>query len=114
MKSAVRFLAAVALPLAVMMPVQADEALAKAKGCTACHAVDKKMVGPSYAQVAGCYKGKDKDKVIKHIKAGGAGVWGPVPMPAHPQVSDADIAKIVDWVYSLKPAECPKEFKGHK
>lgn len=117
MKLAVRMLAALALPLVALGTAHADEALAKAKGCTACHAVDKKMIGPSYAQVAACYKadGKkladNKAALVKHIKAGGAGVWGPVPMPAHPQVSDADIAKIVDWVMSVKPSECPKEFK---
>ncbi len=117
MKLAVRMLAALALPLVALGTAHADEALAKAKGCTACHAVEKKMVGPAYAQVAACYKadGKkladNKAALVKHIKAGGAGVWGQIPMPAHPQVSDADVAKIVDWIMSVKPSECPKEFK---
>ena len=63
--------------------VQADEALAKAKNCMACHAVDKKVVGPAYKDVAAKYKG-DKAAVATlaaKIKAGGKGVWGEVPMP---------------------------------
>jgi len=76
------------------------EALAKAKNCLACHAIDKKVVGPAYQDVAKKYKG-DKDaeaKLIKKVKEGGAGVWGPIPMPPNAQVSDADIKTLVEWV----------------
>lgn len=95
----------------------ADEALAKAKGCTACHQVDKKVIGPAYAQVAACYSKNAaaiKPTLVKHVKEGASGNWGAIPMPAHPQVSNDDVAKIVDWVLSRKPSECPKEFKGAK
>ena len=88
--------------------------LAKAKNCLACHAVDKKLVGPAYNAVAACYPNADKatkEKLHKHIKAGGSGVFGPVPMPGHPQVSDGDIDKLVNWVLTLKGGTCPKEFK---
>lgn len=76
------------------------EALAKAKNCLACHAIDKKVVGPSYQDVAKKYKG-DKTaeaKLSKKVKEGGAGVWGPIPMPPNAQVSDADIKTLVEWV----------------
>ena len=85
--------------------VAADElALAQKSGCTACHAVDKKIVGPAYKDVAAKYKG-DKGAAAKleaKVKAGGSGVWGQVPMPPNTQVSDADIKKLVAWVLSLK------------
>ncbi len=113
------FLAAVALaPLLFVSPAHADLALATSKGCTACHQTEKKVVGPAYNAVAACYASKDatamaasKAKVAKHVKEGGAGTWGPIPMPAHPAVSNDDINKIVDWVMDQKGGECPKEFK---
>ena len=77
------------------------EALAKANNCLACHAVDRKIVGPAYQDVAKKYKG-DKDaeeKLFKKVKSGGSGVWGPIPMPANgPKVNDADIKTLVEWV----------------
>ena len=82
---------------------QANEALAQKSGCLACHGVEKKVLGPSYKEVAAKYKG-DKGaeaKLVAKVKAGGSGVWGPVPMPPHPQVKDEDIKKIVQWVLSL-------------
>ena len=83
----------------------ADElALAQKSACTACHAVDKKIVGPAYKEVAAKYKG-DKTaeaKLIDKVKKGGVGVWGQVPMPPNSNVSDADIQKLVKWVLSLK------------
>ena len=70
----------------------ANADLAKAKNCMACHAVDKKVVGPAYKDVAAKYAGqKDaEDKLVQKVLKGGGGVWGPVPMPANTQVSDAD------------------------
>ena len=82
---------------------KAAEALAQKSGCIACHAVDKKVIGPAYKEVAAKYKA-DKDaatKLAAKVKAGGQGVWGPVPMPPNPQVSDADIKVLVAWVMSL-------------
>jgi cytochrome c len=77
---------------------------AKKSGCLACHAVDKKVVGPSYMEVAAKYKG-DKTaeaKLVDKVKKGGSGVWGAVPMPPNATVKDADIKTLVDWVLSLK------------
>jgi cytochrome c5 len=80
------------------------EQLLQKSGCVACHAVDKKLIGPSYKDVAAKYAGdKDAlDKLAKKVKAGGAGVWGQMAMPPHPQVSDADIQAMVKYVLSLK------------
>jgi len=83
---------------------QAAEALMQKSGCIACHAVDKKVIGPAYKDVAAKYKG-DKDaatKLATKVKAGGQGVWGPVMMPPNAQVSDADIKTLVAWILSLK------------
>ena len=74
--------------------------LAKAKNCLACHASDKKVVGPSYQEVAAKY-GKDKDapgKLAKKIREGGVGAWGQIPMPANPQVSEAEAQTLAKWV----------------
>ena len=88
----------------VALPALADEALAKAKNCMACHAVDKKLVGPSYKDVAAKYAGqKDAvDKLAAKIVKGGSGVWGPVPMPANAQVNEAEAKKLAAWVLTLK------------
>ena len=85
-------------------PAMADEALAKSKNCMACHSVDKKLVGPSYKDVAAKYAGqKDAvDKLAAKIIKGGAGVWGPVPMPANAQVNDAEAKKLATWVLTQK------------
>lgn len=89
---------------ALSAPVLADQALATAKNCMACHAVDKKLVGPSYKEVANKYAGqKDaSDKLAVKIIKGGSGVWGPVPMPANAQVSEAEAKKLASWVLSQK------------
>ncbi|MBK9360676.1 MAG: c-type cytochrome [Rubrivivax sp.] len=81
-------------------PALANLDLAKKHSCTACHAVDKKLVGPAYQEVAKKYAGqKDADKnLAASIKKGGAGKWGPVPMPAQAQVPDADIATLAKWI----------------
>ena len=85
-------------------PAFASADLAAKKNCMACHAVDKKLVGPSYKDVAAKYAG-DKaaaDKLAEKIVKGSSGVWGPVPMPANAQVNAADARKLADWVLSLK------------
>jgi cytochrome c len=80
------------------------KALAQKSGCLACHSVDAKILGPAYKDVAAKYKG-DKGaeaRLVAKVKAGGSGVWGPMPMPANsPQVKDEDIKTIVHWVLSL-------------
>ncbi|MCV2365302.1 c-type cytochrome [Paucibacter sp. DJ1R-11] len=82
----------------------ANAELAQKKNCMACHAVDKKLVGPAYKDVAAKYA-KDKDaatKLADKIVKGGAGVWGPVPMPANTQVSAAEAKQLATWVLSTK------------
>ena len=78
--------------------------LAKAKNCMACHAIDKKVVGPGYKEIAAKYAGqKDaEDKLVQKVLKGGGGVWGPVPMPANTQVSDAEARTLVKWIMAQK------------
>jgi cytochrome c len=85
-------------------PALASMELATKSACTACHAVDKKLVGPSYQDVAKKYKGDPKAEamLIEKVKKGGQGVWGPVPMPPNANVKDADIATLVKWVLATK------------
>ena len=82
----------------------ANEALAQKSGCLACHNVNVKILGPAYKDVAAKYRGQAgaEDKLVAKVKAGGSGVWGPIPMPAHPQVKEEDIRTIVKWVLSTK------------
>jgi cytochrome c len=81
----------------------ADELMKKA-GCAACHAVDKKIIGPAYQEVAAKYKGDAAaaTKLADKVKKGGVGVWGQIPMPPNAQASDADIKNLVDWILTLK------------
>jgi cytochrome c len=72
-------------------------------GCTACHAVDHKVVGPAFKDVAAKYKGQDVEaKLVEKVKNGGAGVWGQVPMTPNPQVPDQDLHAVVKWILSQK------------
>jgi cytochrome c len=83
---------------------QAGEDLAKNSGCLACHTVDKKLVGPSYKDIANKYRG-DKGaaaNLAKKVKEGGKGVWGDIPMTPNAHVKDADIATIVNWILTVK------------
>ena len=82
----------------------ANAELAKQKNCLACHAVDAKLVGPGYKEIAAKYRG-DKSaeaKLAKKIREGGKGAWGEIPMPANPQVSEAESVTLAKWVLSLK------------
>jgi cytochrome c len=85
-------------------PALANEELAKKHACTACHAIDKKLVGPAYKDVAAKYKGqKDAEaKLAEKVKKGGSGVWGQVPMPPNAAVKDEDIKTLVKWILSIK------------
>lgn len=101
MKRAALFLA---LAATAALPAFAQEELAKKYNCFACHAVDKKLVGPAYKDVAAKYR-NDKGaeaKLFEKVKKGGQGVWGQVPMPPNSQVPDADIKSLVKWVLSQK------------
>ena len=97
-------IATLAAGVAVSTPVLADLQLATAKNCMACHAAATKLVGPSYKDVAAKYAGqKDAvDKLSVKIMKGGAGVWGPVPMPANAQVSAEEAKKLATWVMTQK------------
>ncbi|SCK13005.1 c-type cytochrome [Vogesella sp. LIG4] len=89
---------------ALAAPAFANLQLAQKNNCLACHAVDKKVVGPAYKDVAKKYAG-DKGaeaRLIAKVKNGGSGVWGAVPMPPNPQVSDADLKALVKWILTLK------------
>lgn len=89
---------------AAALPAAAQEALAQKNGCLACHAVDKKLVGPAYKDVAAKYRNDPKAaaQLEEKVKKGGVGVWGQVPMPPNSSVSDADIKSLVKWILSLK------------
>lgn len=92
------------LSLLTAAPALADAELAKAKNCMACHAVDKKLIGPAYKDVAAKYA-NDKDAAAKlagKIRGGGVGVWGQIPMPANPTVSADEGAKLAAWVLGQK------------
>ena len=101
MKRALLTLAALTVLAA---PAMADEALARSKNCMACHAVDKKLVGPSYKDVAAKYAGqKDAaDRLAEKIVKGGVGAWGAVPMPANPRVSPAEAKQLAVWILSIR------------
>ena len=80
------------------------EAMMKKDGCAACHAVDKKLVGPAYVDVAAKYK-NDKNAVAtltKKVKEGGSGVWDQIPMPPNAAAPEADIKELVTWILALK------------
>ena len=85
-------------------PANASEAIVKKARCVACHAVDQKRVGPAYKEVAKKYAGDAKaaDMLATKIQKGGAGVWGAIPMPANPQVNEADAKKLAAWVLAQK------------
>ena len=99
-----RALTVLALATVIAGPALADQGLANSKNCMTCHAVDKKLVGPSYKEVAIKYAGQSgaADKLAVKIPKGASGVWGPVPMPANPQVSDVESKKLAAWVLTLK------------
>lgn len=99
-----RILFTLAAASTLAAPAMADLALAQSKNCMACHAVDKKLVGPAYKEVAAKYAGDSGavDKLATKIQKGGSGVWGAIPMPANPQVNDEEAKKLAAWVLSLK------------
>ena len=99
-----RALFAFVVAVSVTAPAFADLALATSKNCMACHAVDKKLVGPAYKDVAAKYKADKSavDKLASKIMKGGSGVWGAIPMPANTQVNDAEAKKLAAWVLTTK------------
>jgi cytochrome c len=105
MKIAHVTLALAALALAPAAGAQSPEDLLKKNGCTACHAIDKKLVGPSYMDVSQKYAKENRDAIVtrlsEKVKKGGAGVWGQVPMPPNPQANDADIKTMVSFIVDM-------------
>jgi len=98
-----RLMAMCALSL-FAMSAHASPQLAKSKNCLACHAPDRKLVGPAYRDIAKKYA-NDKNAenaMVKKIREGGVGVWGPVPMPANPQVSADEARTLAKWVLSTR------------
>ena len=94
----------VALSALGAAPAFAQADFAQKKNCMACHAVDKKLVGPAYKDVAAKYR-NDKGaeaKLVEKVKKGGTGVWGQVPMPPNGAVPDADLHTLVKWILSQK------------
>lgn len=97
-----RVLAVIALFTTTAMPALANKELATKSACMACHAIDKKILGPAYQDVAKKYEGK-KDAlktVMANIKSGGAGKWGSISMPAQTALSDADTKTLATWILS--------------
>jgi len=99
-----KFALIAALIAVIAAPAFANADLAQKKSCLACHAADKKLVGPSYKDVAAKYAGqKDAAAMLaEKIQKGGVGAWGQVPMPANPQVSADEAKQLAAWVLSIK------------
>ena len=104
MRVARAVVAVAAVCLAGGVSAQSLEDLLKKNGCTACHAVDKKVIGPAYVDVAAKYKNDPKAPayLADKIKKGGSGVWGQIPMPPNTQASDKDVKEIVEDILKLK------------
>ena len=90
----------VAFGLLVAGNAQADQALAQAKGCMACHQVATKVVGPAYKDVAAKYKDQADaaEMLAAKVKAGGVGTWGQIPMPPQATLTDDEVKTLVAWV----------------
>ena len=107
MKKSLITLALGASALLSAAPAFADLALATSKNCMACHAIDKKVVGPAYQDVAAKYKGQKgiEAKLAEKVMKGSdpkALNWGTMPMPANAQVNEAEAKQLVSWILSLK------------
>lgn len=104
MKPLTALLASAAASITLASPAFANADLAQKKNCMACHSVDKKVVGPAFKEVAAKYAGKPEAAAVlaQKVLKGGQGVWGEIPMPANPQVSEAEAKQLVQWVLGLK------------
>jgi cytochrome c len=98
------FVTLVFLSLDASAQADGGAVLAKAKNCMACHSVNTKIVGPAYKDIAKKYVGQKtaQDMLVQKVLKGGGGVWGAVPMPANPQVTEAEARTLVKWVMSQK------------
>jgi cytochrome c len=104
MKRSLMLLMAVSALASTGAFAQDASALAKSKNCLACHSVQTKLVGPAYKDVAAKYAGQKgiEDKLVQKVMKGSVGAWGQVPMPANPQVSEAEAHTLVKWVLAQK------------
>jgi len=104
MKLVSTVVAVAALAAAGISHAQSPEDLLKKYACTACHAIDKKLVGPAYNDVATKYRGDAKAPamLMEKVKKGSVGTWGQVPMPPNAAVPDADIKTLVTYILALK------------
>jgi cytochrome c len=93
---------AAATSVARAEPASGVADLAKSKACMSCHAFDKRIVGPSFKEISARYKGQGdaEDKLLAKLKAGGGGAWGPIPMPANPDLAEADARSLLRWILS--------------
>jgi cytochrome c len=91
---------------AAAVDAAAAQRIYRLNACASCHAVDRKLIGPSYTDVAAKYKNDPGAgaHLAEVVKNGGSGVWGAIPMPSHPRMSDADIRTVVDWILAGAPA----------
>ncbi|MGZ5156780.1 MAG: c-type cytochrome [Caldimonas sp.] len=97
-------LASIVIACMAAAPAWANPELAQKKNCMACHAIGQKVIGPAYKDVAAKYAGQADApaKLAAKVMKGGSGVWGAVPMPANPQVSEAEAKQLVQWILTLK------------
>jgi cytochrome c len=81
--------------------------IARKNACMGCHAVDRKLVGPSFQQIAGKYKGDAQAQagLETKVRDGGSGVWGVLPMPSHRSMNGADIKTVVGWILAGAPSK---------
>lgn len=95
---------AAAAALTLAGAAYAGDKLAQSSGCMTCHAIDKKLLGPSYKDVAAKYRNvaRAEADLVKKVKGGSKGVWGPIPMPPNAHVKDEDAKTLVGWILSLK------------
>ena len=92
------------LGLVITSGAQANEDIAKSNGCTACHSIDNKILGPGFKEVAAKYRSTAGAEAMltKKVKEGGKGAWGDMVMPPNSHVKDADITAVVKWILTLK------------
>lgn len=104
MKSVLRSMVVGSVLGVAALTASASQEMASKKNCMACHAMDKKLVGPSYKDIAAKYAARKDavDVLSQKIVKGGSGTWGPVPMPANPQVTDAESKDLVRWIMTVK------------
>lgn len=104
MKFVPSMLAALALSATALTPALASQELAQKKACMGCHGIDNKIVGPAYKDVAKKYKGQKgvEAKLVEKVLKGGKGAWGEIPMPANPQVTEAEAKQLVSWILAMK------------